>query len=133
MPVVEANSKSAGLFGVRRGGGSDVHRRGETRRHLSTGQRAMASALVLADAGRREGGRWVGWSRELSTQVDSSAGWQNALWRAGLILDFAPELASAVVAGEATLNAARRAQSVADDQSHTGDVPTRLGATWPAW
>ena len=49
MPVVEANSKSAGLFGVRRGGGSDVHRRGETRRHLSTGQRAMASALVLAD------------------------------------------------------------------------------------
>lgn len=29
-----------------------------TRRHLTTGQRAMASALVLADDGRREGGRW---------------------------------------------------------------------------
>lgn len=28
------------------------------RRHMSTGQRAMATALVLADAGKRVNGRW---------------------------------------------------------------------------
>lgn len=76
-----------------------------TRRNMSTGARAMATALVLAEDGRRNNGRWKRGSVDIGESPNSST-WQDALKRAGVILDFAPELAADVVAGDLTLNAA---------------------------
>ncbi len=78
-----------------------------SRRHMSTGARAMSTALVLVEAGRREGGRWVGWSRTLENSP-KSAGEQKALNNAGIVLDYAPELAEQVVNGALALDAAYR-------------------------
>ncbi|MFC4693513.1 ParB/RepB/Spo0J family partition protein [Geodermatophilus arenarius] len=80
------------------------------RRHMTTGARAMSAALVLAAAGRRRDGRWIGWSRTSQTSGRSS-GEREALRQAGVVLDYAPDLAAPVVSGEVTLNAAyERAQ-----------------------
>lgn len=76
------------------------------RRHQSTGSRAMSTALVLADDGRRENGRW----KRGSVVQDSELGrpWQVAMAQAGTILDHAPDLAESVVAGGLALDAAYR-------------------------
>lgn len=76
-----------------------------TRRHMTTGQRAMASALVLAEDGRRGNGRWKRGSVDIGESPNIST-WQDALKRSGVVLDFRPELAGQVVAGDLTLNAA---------------------------
>lgn len=73
------------------------------RRHMGTGQRAMATALTLAELGKRRNGRWA------RGAVPDSGGTANTSWQArikeaGVILDYAPELADAVVAGEKKLN-----------------------------
>ena len=57
------------------------------RKHQTPGQIAAEQALVLANAGRRDGGRWVGWSK-LATDVASSAGERKARERCGLIFDY---------------------------------------------
>ena len=75
------------------------------RRHMSAGARAMARALMLVSAGRREGGRWVGWSRT-SQDSGKSSGEREALRCAGVVLDFKPDLADAVIAGGLALDAA---------------------------
>ncbi len=75
------------------------------RRHMSTGARAMSTALVLKAAGRRQDGRWVGWSRTSQTSGKSS-GEREAMRQAGVVLDYEPDLAPRVVSGEVTLNAA---------------------------
>ena len=62
-----------------------------TRRHMTTGQRAMASALVLADDGRRENGRWKRGSTEGISDIRNSTH-REALSQAGVILDYAPSL-----------------------------------------
>lgn len=74
------------------------------RRHQSTGSRAMSTALVLADAGKRENGRWK--RGALPDSTESRNTWQAAMTQAGLILDFMPEAASAVVTGTTSLDAA---------------------------
>lgn len=68
---------------------------------MTTGARAMSTALMLED-GRRDGGRW----KRGSVVQDSELGraWQVSLVNAGIVLDFAPDLAPPVVAGTATLN-----------------------------
>lgn len=80
------------------------------RRHMTTGQQAMSTALVLADAGKRENGRWA--HKALATAEMPESGhfktWRNALNQAGLILDFLPEAATAVVDGITSLDAAYR-------------------------
>jgi hypothetical protein len=82
------------------------------RRHLSTGQRAMAVAIGLADAGKRINGR--GGKREWeygSVPKDGRTGlrtWADAVARAGLVLDHAPELADAVLSGDLALDAAHK-------------------------
>ncbi len=51
----------------------------------------MSSALVLADAGRRENGRWA---RDTSTiPASGNKTWLNNLNMAGVVLDYAPDLA----------------------------------------
>lgn len=61
-----------------------------SRRHMSTGARAMATALVLLDAKGRENGRWV---RSRGPKVGdisefrNNSTWREAVSQAGLILD----------------------------------------------
>lgn len=84
-----------------------------SRRHMSAGARAMATALVLLDAKGRTNGRWnrdqgprIG---DIHESVNSERGrWRNALTEAGIVLDYAPELAVQVVNGDMALDAAYR-------------------------
>lgn len=88
-----------------------------TRRHLTTGQQAMSTALVLSDAGKRENGRWkYGAQSELfDSEQSSKSTWRKLLSQAGSILDHAPELAADVVTGDLALDAAyRQAESKRD-------------------
>lgn len=80
------------------------------RRHLSTGQRAMAVAIGLVEAGKRRNGRFTrgsvpGDNRRASV---TAASWQTQVQRAGVILDHAPELADVVLAGDLALDAAHK-------------------------
>lgn len=85
--------------------GANVHRR-----HLSTGQRAMATAVVLAQNGHRNDGRWRRGSVPADNRDSSvSAGWEQAMRQAGAVLDEVPELAPAVVADERSLDSAYQA------------------------
>ena len=76
-----------------------------TRRNMSTGARAMATALVLEADGRRKDGRWRrGSVVNPDIGINDGKTWQNLLNQAGVILDFKPDLAADVVAGAVTLN-----------------------------
>lgn len=78
-----------------------------TRRNMTTGQRAMATALVLEADGRRVNGRWKRDSINL-TGIRNPARWRQALSNAGAVLDHRHELADLVVKGELALDAAFR-------------------------
>jgi hypothetical protein len=75
-----------------------------TRRNMSTGQRAMATALVLEADGRRENNRWKRGSVGIAKSGNSESDWQHRLAECGIILDYKPELAPLVVNGEIALN-----------------------------
>ena len=78
------------------------------RRHLSTGQRAMARALAMLEAGDRQSGRWRRGSvgiREIPNTVEPNT-WRDAVKDAGFVLDHAPHLADAVLGGDLALSAA---------------------------
>ncbi len=79
-----------------------------SRRHMTTGARAMATAMVLADDGRREDGRWKRGSVLGGDITESRNTWKDALRTAGLILDHAPDLAQQIVSGDLPLDAAKR-------------------------
>ncbi|QRY43127.1 ParB N-terminal domain-containing protein [Mycolicibacterium boenickei] len=74
-----------------------------TRRNMSTGARAMSTALVLEADGRRENGRWRRGSVDVGN-TESRNTWQDALRQCGIVLDFKPDLALEVVSGALTLN-----------------------------
>lgn len=74
-----------------------------TRRNMSTGARAMSTALVLAADGRRQDGRWRRGSVGIGESPNSST-WQAALKECGVVLDYRPDLAPFVVDGTATLH-----------------------------
>ena len=76
-----------------------------SRRHMSTGARAMATALVMLEAFGRENGRWSYGSKR-KDPYDSS--FRVYLSTAGLILDHAPDLAQQIVSGDLPLDAAKR-------------------------
>ena len=77
-----------------------------TRRNMSTGARAMSTALVLLADGRRENGRWeYGEVRESFGQKDAT-GMAVAVSKCGVVLDYKPDLVEPVVNGEIALNAA---------------------------
>lgn len=78
-----------------------------TRRNMSTGARAMATALVLEADGRRDNGRWRRGSVLVGNQESLITGqWQNILGQCGVILDYKPDLAHQVVTDELALDAA---------------------------
>lgn len=88
-------------------GGSDIAEqviaRNVTRRHMSTGARAMSTALVLSADGRRENGRWKRGSVDIGESHNIST-WQDALKRCGVILDFKPDLSAKVIDGDVSLH-----------------------------
>lgn len=71
---------------------------------MSTGARAMATALVLEADGRRENGRWRRGSVDISKSGNSDSQWGQRLAECGVVLDFKPDLATEVVSGATTLN-----------------------------
>lgn len=76
-----------------------------TRRNMTTGQRAMATALVLEADGRRANGRWKRGSIEIKDESLLS-GWLKAMKYAGTVLDYSPALAGRVLDGTLALDAA---------------------------
>lgn len=79
------------------------------RRNMSTGARAMATALVLVEDGRRVNGRWRrGSVRNGHESISDETAWIKALNRAGTVIDFRRELADQVVAGDLELGIAYR-------------------------
>lgn len=78
------------------------------RRHDSPGQITASRALMWVEAGRRKDGRWVGWTRT-SQNVGKSSGEVEAMRRAGLIADHAPDLLVKVRDDEMSLHAAHDA------------------------
>lgn len=95
-----------------------------TRRNMSTGARAMATALVLAADDRRKDGRWrrgtvdIGESSNIST-------WRSNLNWAGVVLDWAPDVADQVAAGTLPLD---RAYDLAKQRRDAVDAEHRAKA-----
>lgn len=67
------------------------------------------SAEQVALEGKRKNGRWERGSVIGTSQLSDGAAWIDAMHKAGLVLDYAPELADQVIGGEATLNEAATA------------------------
>ena len=83
------------------------------RRHLRTGQRAMARAMALQQQGKRKSGRWLRGS--ISAEPTLSGGWLTAMRQAGVVLDEMPNEAPAVLAGTTKLDAAYKAAALIRD------------------
>jgi hypothetical protein len=77
-----------------------------TRRNLTTGQRAMATALVLKAAKQRKDGRWNYGSVQSEITDVSKSTWRNLLNQCGIVLDWAEDLAEKVRDGAELLNPA---------------------------
>lgn len=76
-------------------------------RFLSTGQRAMAVAVELREKGLRQNGRWKrGSVPDAPDNIGSDINWVNRVANAGIVLDWLPEMANRVMAGETALDAA---------------------------
>jgi ParB-like chromosome segregation protein Spo0J len=88
-----------------------------TRRNMKPGARAMASALVLAADGQRiatEAGGWQ-WSPKARIQNSGTSGWQEAMRCAGIVIDYAGELAEQVINESLALDKAYRQACEARD------------------
>jgi hypothetical protein len=94
------------------------------RRHLSTGQRAMAVAIGLVAAGARSNGKFAYGSKRDESGRASRSAWGKALGQAGTVLDHASELADGVLDGSTALDAAYK---VADDRRKAADRVRDLG------
>lgn len=68
----------------------------------------MSTALVLADDGRRQNGKWAYGAVKRSGSGTSDRQWSQRLAEAGTILDHAPHLAAEVIDGGVALDAAYR-------------------------
>ena len=102
-----------------------------SRRHMSTGARAMATALVLAADGQRKPGKWDGArSRAVirgSSSTNSEASWVKALTQCGTIIDHSPGLAEQIIAGGIPLDAAyKRACDARDAERIRLEAEQRL-------
>lgn len=86
-----------------------------TRRNMSTGARAMSTALVLVADGRRENGRWRRGSVQVGNDDSVNSTWGQRLKECGAVLDFKPDLAEQVINGTVALDAAyQQAKSIKD-------------------
>jgi hypothetical protein len=82
-----------------------------SRRHMTTGARAMATALVMQESGaRRYNDEGIGYWRRGSVLIlgnqNNESNWRFVLSQAGVVLDYKPDLANKVVDGDMTLEAA---------------------------
>lgn len=94
-----------------------INARNAQRRNVSTGQKAMAVAEQLAAQGKRKNGRWQRGSVSATNVADDRDAWRKHMERAGLVLDYAPELTDQVIAGTITLNeAATMAEQLRDTE-----------------
>lgn len=98
------------------------------RRHLTTGQQAMSTALVLVDAGKRENGRWKRGAL-VGTSESGSNQWAQRMAEAGAILDHAADLGEQVVEGTLALDAAyREAEKRRDSERSLLEEQERIAA-----
>lgn len=74
------------------------------RRHLTTGQRAMAVAIGLDEAGLRVNGRFKRGSVPPDNSGSTVTGWAQAVQHAGFVLDHEREFVDAVLHGVMTLD-----------------------------
>jgi hypothetical protein len=97
-------------------------------RFLSTGQRAMAVAVELADKGLRQNGRWKrGSVPDAPDSMGSHNTWLQAVSNAGVVLDWVPGLADEILGGGLALDAAfTRAKDQRDIQTANAEKLTRL-------
>jgi hypothetical protein len=97
------------------------------RRHMTTGQQAMSTALVLADSGKRENGRWK--RGAIPNQESLNSDWKNKLTQAGQILDSAPHLAEKVIDGDLALDAAvKEAERIRESERQQLEEQQRMEA-----
>lgn len=77
------------------------------RRHLNSGQRAMALAVYLVESGQRENGRFrPGVVKEALSRDPAKAPGADRVRAAGFVLDHAPDLAEPIMAGALPLDTA---------------------------
>ncbi|VEI13250.1 ParB N-terminal domain-containing protein [Trueperella bialowiezensis] len=95
-----------------------------SRRHMSTGARAMATALVLAEDGRRRNGRWTRGSIDITGSGNSSQ-WRQRLTEAGVVLDYTPHLANNIITGTLALDAAYREANQAKQSAEAAKIAAR--------
>lgn len=68
-------------------------------------QRATATALVLEADGRRVNGRWAyGVLNNLNSEDPQNSAWLRAIHHAGVVLDYAPNLAGRILDGSLALD-----------------------------
>ena len=75
-----------------------------SRRHVSTGARAMITAQMMVAEGLRKDGKWEYGSVQLTKVGKSNSAWQNRMREAGVVLDWKPDLANAVISGDLRLD-----------------------------
>ncbi len=93
-----------------------------TRRNMSTGARAMATALVLLADGCRENGRW-----DLGEQINSvnSDSFRVQLSWAGTVLDFKSDLAEAIISERLSLKEAYGQAKAIKDSAERDKIMAR--------
>jgi len=87
------------------------------RRHLTTGQRAMATAIGLVEAGQRRNGRFERGSVPDQTGGSAISEWKRRVSEAGLVLDHASKLADPVLRGDLALDAAHKEAATSRDRT----------------
>lgn len=90
------------------------------RRHMTTGARAMATAKVLAGAGRRKNGRWQ--RGAIATSGSGSSDWDKRMAEAGSVIDYVPLEVDKVIAGDVALDAAYRKARQVKEASESYDA-----------
>lgn len=90
------------------------------RRHMTTGARAMATAKVLAEAGRRKNGRWQ--RGAIATSGSGSSDWDKRMAEAGSVIDYVPLEVDKVIAGDVALDAAYRKARQVKEASESYDA-----------
>jgi hypothetical protein len=91
------------------------------RRSWTTGQRAMAVAIGLVEAGKRRDRKFVRGTIPETSRAGSRSRWTEVVSQAGIVLDHRRDLADAVLAGTVALDNACRGVRVA---------PTLRVASW---
>ena len=89
-------------------------------RNLSTGQRAMAVAIGLVEAGSRRNGRFRRGSVPEHPPALTRASWRDKVALAGFVLDHAPDLGDRVLAGELGLDTAHKLAGKQRNHAHSG-------------